>query len=34
MIVVHADWSIHAAEEELEIRGALDLHQGPELMNF
>ena len=34
MVVGHADWSIHAAEEELQIWRTLDLNQRPELVNF
>lgn len=33
-VVLQADRRVHAAQEELEIGRALDLHQRPELMDF
>ncbi len=29
-----ADGSVEGAEEEPQVRGAFDLHQGPELVHF
>ena len=34
LIVGHADGGVHAAQEELEVWRALDLHQGPELVHL
>jgi len=34
LVVLHADGGVHGTQEELEVRGTHDLHQGPELVNL
>ena len=34
LVVVYTYWRVHGAQEELEVRRTLDLHQRPELMHL
>lgn len=34
VVILQADGRVHAAQEELEVRRAFDLHQGPELVHL